>query len=83
MVITDEHVVPRSADVTDEEYNEFYKAFSKDTEEPLAKIHFSAEGEVSFKSILFVPKKGPSEMFSKYGAKTENIKVLYEQVYFS
>lgn len=73
----------KSADVTDEEYNEFYKAFSKDSDEPLAKIHFSAEGEVSFKSILFVPKKGPSEMFSKYGAKTENIKLYVRRVFIT
>jgi len=40
--------------VKDEEYNEFYKTISKDSEDPLAKIHFTAEGEVTFRSILFV-----------------------------
>ncbi|OQV24237.1 Endoplasmin [Hypsibius exemplaris] len=73
----------KPATVTEEEYNEFYKAFTKDYDEPLAKIHFSAEGEVSFKSILFVPKKAPSDVFSKYGAKTENIKLYVRRVFIT
>merc|ERR1712226_890486 len=39
-------------DVTEEEYNEFYKGFSKDYLDPLAYTHFNAEGEIEFKSIL-------------------------------
>merc|ERR1711998_190967 len=46
-------------DVTDDEYTEFYKAISKDYLEPLAQTHFNAEGEIDFKSILYVPKKAP------------------------
>ena len=65
----------RPADITDEEYNEFYKSLTKDAVEPLAKTHFVAEGEVTFKSLLFVPKMQPSESFNKYGTKTDNIKV--------
>merc|ERR1712203_1188211 len=44
-------------DVTEEEYNEFYKGISKDYLDPLAYTHFNAEGEIEFKSILFLPKK--------------------------
>ena len=47
------------ADITEREYNEFYKAISKDTQEPLAYTHFSAEGEIEFKAILYVPKAAP------------------------
>jgi len=44
--------------------------------EPLAKTHFVAEGEVSFKSILFIPASSPSGMFQDYGQKkTDFIKV--------
>jgi len=49
----------RSSEVEDEEYNEFYKSFSRDSEGPMTKVHFTAEGEVTFKSILFIPKTSP------------------------
>lgn len=53
--------VCRSSEVDDDEYNEFYKSFSKDSEDPMAKTHFTAEGEVTFKAILFVPGKSPTD----------------------
>ena len=65
----------RQADVTDAEYNEFYKSISKESDEPLAKVHFVAEGEVTFKSILYIPKSSPHDMFSSYGKKVDSIKV--------
>lgn len=65
----------RPSDITEEEYNAFYKALTKDFQEPLAKTHFNAEGEVSFKSLLFVPKAQPSDSFNRYGTVTDNIKV--------
>merc|ERR1712060_903298 len=46
-------------DVTEEEYTEFYKSISKDYLDPLAYTHFNAEGEIEFKSILYLPKKAP------------------------
>ncbi len=42
-------------DIDDDEYQSFYRLFSKSSASPLAKIHFTAEGEVTFKAILFVP----------------------------
>lgn len=65
----------RPADVEEKDYVEFYKALTKDQSEPLAKTHFVAEGEVSFKSLLFIPKVQPSESFNKYGTVSDNIKV--------
>ena len=66
---------PRAGEVEESEYEEFYKAITKDTQGPLAHIHFTAEGEVTFKSLLYIPKVQPSESFNKYGTRTDNIKV--------
>ncbi|XP_018330148.1 endoplasmin [Agrilus planipennis] len=70
-------------EVTDEEYNEFYKALTKDNQDPLAKVHFVAEGEVTFKSLLFVPKVQPSDSFNRYGTKTDNIKLYVRRVFIT
>lgn len=43
------------------------RAMFQDSEKPLAHVHFTAEGEVTFKSILYVPKRGPYDMFQNYG----------------
>ncbi|XP_052869409.1 endoplasmin [Anopheles cruzii] len=71
------------SEVTDEEYTEFYKSLTKDTTEPLAQTHFVAEGEVTFKSLLFVPKVQPSESFNKYGTKADNIKLYVRRVFIT
>ncbi|XP_065910732.1 endoplasmin-like [Dysidea avara] len=70
-------------DVTDEEYNEFYKAFSKDYTDPMTKIHFTAEGEVTFKCILYVPKSAPPDMFQNYGKIREKIKLYVRRVFIT
>ncbi|XP_046396574.1 endoplasmin isoform X2 [Ischnura elegans] len=73
----------KPADITDDEYNEFYKSLTKDNSEPLAKTHFVAEGEVTFKSLLFVPKIQPSESFNRYGTKVDNIKLYVRRVFIT
>jgi molecular chaperone HtpG len=50
-------------DVTEEEYNEFYKHVSHDFEAPFRTIHFSAEGTSEFKALLYLPAKKPFDMF--------------------
>lgn len=51
----------------------------QDNEEPLGHIHFTAEGEVTFKSILFVPAAAPRGLFDEYGSKKNDfIKVICE-----
>uniref|UniRef100_A0AC35U4S3 HATPase_c domain-containing protein n=1 Tax=Rhabditophanes sp. KR3021 TaxID=114890 RepID=A0AC35U4S3_9BILA len=73
----------KASTVDDEEYNEFYKSISKDTEIPLGHVHFNAEGEVSFKSILFAPKKAANDMFQNYGKVVENIKLYVRRVFIT
>nr|CAD7462659.1 unnamed protein product [Timema tahoe] len=73
----------KPSEITDDEYNEFYKSLTKDNTEPLAKVHFIAEGEVTFKSLIFVPKTQPSESFNKYGSKGDNIKLYVRRVFIT
>ncbi|XP_078572625.1 endoplasmin-like isoform X3 [Branchiostoma floridae x Branchiostoma japonicum] len=70
-------------EVTEEEYKEFYKSFSKDSDDPLAHTHFVAEGEVTFRSILFVPKTGLRDMFQEYGKKVDYIKLFVRRVFIT
>merc|ERR1739838_1138321 len=65
----------RKPDVIEQgEYDEFYKSITKDKNGPMTQTHFITEGEVTFKSLLFVPNTQQSEQFNKYGQATENIK---------
>lgn len=73
----------KPSEVDDKEYNEFYKTLTKDTQDPLAKIHFVAEGEVTFKSLLFIPKVQPSDSFNRYGTKADNIKLYVRRVFIT
>merc|ERR1712151_1415193 len=67
-------------DVMEEEYNEFYKGISKDYLDPLAYTHFNAEGEIEFKSILFLPKKAPFDMMDNYWTKRSEVKLYVRRV---
>ncbi|XP_018804683.1 PREDICTED: endoplasmin [Bactrocera latifrons] len=73
----------KPADVTDDEYTEFYKTLTKDSSEPLTHTHFVAEGEVTFKSLLYIPKVQPSESFNRYGTKADNIKLYVRRVFIT
>merc|ERR1711907_736354 len=67
-------------DVTEEEYNEFYKGISKDYLDPLAYTHFNAEGEIEFKSVLFLPKKAPMDQMDNYWTKKSEVKLFVRRV---
>ncbi|KAK3711640.1 hypothetical protein RRG08_032017 [Elysia crispata] len=73
----------KPADVSDDEYNSFFKSIAKESTDPMAKIHFTAEGEVTFKSILFVPKTAPYDLFSNYGKRTDAIKMYVRRVFIT
>lgn len=49
----------------------------------MAKTHFTAEGEVTFKSVLFLPSKSPSDMFQNYGKKVDAIKLYVRRVFIT
>merc|ERR1712083_580227 len=67
-------------EVTEEEYTEFYKSISKDYLDPLAYTHFNAEGEIEFKSILYLPKKAPMDMMDNYWTKKAEVKLFVRRV---
>ena len=53
-------------EITDEEYNKFYKDMFYDFDDPFLHLHISAEGVVDYKALLYIPKKCPEAYFSKY-----------------
>ncbi|GMY28242.1 endoplasmin homolog [Fagus crenata] len=73
-------------EVTDEEYSKFYHSLAKDfsDDKPLAWSHFTAEGDVEFKAVLFVPPKAPQDLYeSYYNAKKSNLKLYVRRVFIS
>lgn len=52
-------------DVTDEEYNSFYREKFFDYEEPLTHLHLSVEGNVTYKALLYIPGKAPYDFYTK------------------
>jgi len=73
----------KPAEIEEDEYSEFYKSITKDSEEHLTHTHFVAEGEVTFKSLLYIPKVQPAESFNKYGQTNENIKLYVRRVFIT
>jgi molecular chaperone HtpG len=52
-------------EITDEEYEEFYKHISHDFEKPFRQIHYAAEGTSEFRALLYLPAHKPFDLFSQ------------------
>ena len=70
------------SEITEEDYNKFYKSMTKDYEEPMFYTHFSVEGEVEFKSILFIPGRAAFNVFDT-SITQANIRLYVRRVFIT
>eukprot|EP00906_Rhabdomonas_costata_P020080 RCo029189 len=73
----------KPSEITKDEYNNFYKAISKETEDPMLFTHFNAEGEVEFKSIIYIPSRTPANLFDSTQTQMTNMRLYVRRVFIT
>ncbi|HLJ96570.1 MAG TPA: molecular chaperone HtpG [Gemmataceae bacterium] len=69
----------RKSEITAEEYNEFYKHISHDTDEPAKTIHYTAEGVIEFRALLYLPKHKPLDLL--WGDSKKGLHLYIQRVF--
>jgi len=70
-------------EVEQDEYNRFYKSLSGDFEDPLAQVHFKAEGDVEFRALVYLPQRMPETMRDDYFQSRQGLKLYVRRVFIS
>jgi molecular chaperone HtpG len=70
-------------EVTEEEYSEFYKSLTGDYDTYLDHLHFSVEGQVDFKALLFIPKRAPYDLFDGQTKRKSELKLYVKKVFIT
>jgi len=75
----------KPSEVTTEEYQKFYKAVSRNTDEAISWSHFKAEGDVEFKALVYIPTTAPYDFYDKYYEKgaRNSLKLYVRRVFIS
>ncbi|MCX6155739.1 MAG: molecular chaperone HtpG [Candidatus Kapabacteria bacterium] len=69
----------KKEEIKQDELDEFYKFISNDTNTPLAHLHVSIEGNINFKSLLFIPENAPPTMFQD--SKEKSVSLYSKRVF--
>ena len=67
-------------EIYEEDYTDFYKSLSKQSNPPLNWIHFDTDGEVVFTSILYIPNRSPHNFYSHYNTRKNDLKLYVRRV---
>jgi len=70
-------------DISKEEYVEFYQAFARTSDDPLAHIHFRAEGETDFRCLLYIPSRAPQDFMNSVNDNTSPIKLYVKRIFIT
>ena len=69
------------AEITDEQYNEFYHHISRNFDTPWMRLHFKAEGSIEYTGLLYIPSEAPYDLFQP--DRQQSLKLYVNRVFIS